>query len=300
MTDIKTAKDNTIIVPMDFSDSSINAVYYAVEMANLFDSEILLLHILSNSRLSGLFSNESQIALLKDNVRKRLEEYKKDIQDKWPNVNVDTRVEEGRPYKIINAVAKDAKTDTIVMGFNGLNGVEQFTGSTTTRVLKSSNIPVVVVKDKRVNPKFDNIVLPIDLTKTSKQKIDWAVKLGKQYNSTIHIIMEVEKDEFIKNKAKANLKQAEGIFEEYGVKYVSKLLDDMEYPDHLGGDAVKYAEEINADLIMIMTKSETARLSDLFVGSFAEQVVKSSQKTPVMCINPKPTGSKATGGSGFY
>lgn len=300
MTDMKTAKDNTIIVPMDFSDSSINAVYYAVEMANLFDSEILLLHILSNSRLSGLFSNESQIALLKDNVRKRLEEYKKDIQDKWPNVNVDTRVEEGRPYKIINAVAKDAKTDTIVMGFNGLNGVEQFTGSTTTRVLKSSNIPVVVVKDKRVNPKFDNIVLPIDLTKTSKQKIDWAVKLGKQYNSTIHIIMEVEKDEFIKNKAKANLKQAEGIFEEYGVKYVSKLLDDMEYPDHLGGDAVKYAEEINADLIMIMTKSETARLSDLFVGSFAEQVVKSSQKTPVMCINPKPTGSKATGGSGFY
>jgi nucleotide-binding universal stress UspA family protein len=300
MTDIKTAKDNTIIVPMDFSDSSINAVYYAVEMANLFDSEILLLHILSNSRLSGLFSNESQIALLKDNVRKRLEEYKKDIQDKWPNVNVDTRVEEGRPYKIINAVTKDAKTDTIVMGFNGLNGVEQFTGSTTTRVLKSSNIPVVVVKDKRVNPKFDNIVLPIDLTKTSKQKIDWAVKLGKQYNSTIHIIMEVEKDEFIKNKAKANLKQAEGIFEEYGVKYVSKLLDDMEYPDHLGGDAVKYAEEINADLIMIMTKSETARLSDLFVGSFAEQVVKSSQKTPVMCINPKPTGSKATGGSGFY
>ena len=72
------------------------------------------------------------------------------------------------------------------------------------------------------------------------------------------------------------------------------------YPDHLGKDTIKYAEEINADLIMIMTKSETGKLADLFVGSYAEQIVNSSQKTPVMCINPKPTGAKTTGGSGFY
>lgn len=300
MTDIKTAKDRIILVPMDFSDSSVNAVYYAVEMANLFDSEIVLLHVLSNSRISTLFSNDSQIALLRDSVRTKLEEYKDKIITKWPNIKVSTKVEEGKPYKVINRVANEGHCDTIVIGFNGLNGVEQFTGSTTTRIIKSSPIPVVVVKEKRVAPKFDKIVLPIDLTKTSKQKIDWAVKLGKQYDSTVHVIMELEKDELIKKKAKANLLQAESIFKEHGVKFVSQLLDDMEYPDHLGMDAIKYAEEIDADLIMIMTKSETSRISDLFVGSFAEQVVKSSQKTPVMCINPKPTGSKATGGSGFY
>ena len=51
---------------------------------------------------------------------------------------------------------------------------------------------------------------------------------------------------------------------------------------------------------MIMTHAENAKIADLFVGSYAEQVVNSAQKTPVMCINPKPTGSLATGGSGFY
>ena len=56
----------------------------------------------------------------------------------------------------------------------------------------------------------------------------------------------------------------------------------------------------DADLIIIMTKSETGKLSELFVGSYAEQIVNSSQKTPVMCINPKSTGTRATGGSGFY
>ncbi|MDB9882747.1 universal stress protein [Bacteroidia bacterium] len=300
MTDIKTPKDNIILVPMDFSDSSMNAVYYGVEMANFFDSEITLLHVLSNSMLSNIFTNDSQIALLRDSVRAKLEEVKADILVKWPNVRVNTKVEEGKPFKVINKVAKDGKVDTIVMGTNGANGVEQFTGSTTTRVLKSSPIPVIVVKEKRTSPKFDKIVLPIDLTKTSKQKIDWAVKLGKKYDSTIHIIMELESDELIEKKVNANLNQAETIFTRHGMKFESHLLDDMQYPDHLGMDAIKYAEEIDADLIMIMTKSESSKLTDLFVGSFAEQVVNSSQKTPVMCINPKPTGALATGGSGFY
>jgi nucleotide-binding universal stress UspA family protein len=56
------------------------------------------------------------------------------------------------------------------------NVIEQFTGSTTSRVIKSSEIPVIAVKEKRTEPKFDKIVLPLDLTRTSKQKIDWAVK----------------------------------------------------------------------------------------------------------------------------
>ena len=112
--------------------------------------------------------------------------------------------------------------------------------------------------------------------------------------------MELDKDELIEKKIKANLHQAEVIFSKYDVKYESHLLDDREYPDNLGKDTIKYAEEIDADLIIIMTKSETGKLSDLFVGSYAEQVVNSSQKTPVMYINPKPTGSRSTGGSGFY
>jgi nucleotide-binding universal stress UspA family protein len=290
MTEIKTPQDHIILVPIDFSEASLNAVYYAVEMADLFDSEITLLYVLSNSTLKSLFTNDSEIALLRDKVRDKLEDTKSEILDKWPNMRVNTIVAEGKPFKVINRIAIENKTDTI----------EQFTGSTTTRVLKSSQIPVVVVKEKQTNPKFDKIVTPIDLTKTSRQKIDWAVKLGMKYGSTIHIIMELDNDEFALKKIKANLHQAEGIFTKHGVKFESHLLDDRKYPDNLGQDTIQYAEEIDADLIMIMTKSESAKLSDLFVGSYAEQVVNSSSKTPVMCINPKPTGSVSTGGSGFY
>jgi nucleotide-binding universal stress UspA family protein len=237
---------------------------------------------------------------LRDKIKHKLEDIKVELLEKWPNARVNTRVEEGKPYKVINRVAEESNCDSIVMGTNGANGIEQFTGSTTSRVIRISTRPVIAVKEKRTDPKFDNIVLPIDLTKTSRQKIDWAVKLGQKYNSTIHVIMEMGNDEFIERKIRANLIQAEGIFNQHGVKFVTKLLDDREYPDHLGKDTIKYADEINADLIMIMTHAENAKIADLFVGSYAEQVVNSAQKTPVMCINPKPTGSLATGGSGFY
>jgi nucleotide-binding universal stress UspA family protein len=300
MTDIKTPQDHIILVPIDFSEASLNAVYYAVEMADLFDSEITLLHVLSNSTLKSLFTNDSEIAILRDKVRDKLNDTRSEILIKWPNMRVNTILAEGKPYKVINRIAIENKTDTIVMGTNGANGIEQFTGSTTTRVLKSSQIPVVVVKEKQTNPKFDKIVIPIDLTKTSRQKIDWAVKLGIKYGSTIHIIMELDNDELALKKIKANLHQAEGIFTKHAVKFESHLLDDRKYPDNLGKDTIQYAEEVDADLIMIMTKSESAKLSDLFVGSYAEQVVNSSSKIPVMCINPKPTGSVSTGGSGFY
>ena len=72
MIDIKTPQDHIILVPMDFSDSSINAVYYAVEMANFFDSEVTLLHVISKSMLSNLLVGKSEIALLRNNVRKKV------------------------------------------------------------------------------------------------------------------------------------------------------------------------------------------------------------------------------------
>ena len=72
-----------ILVPIDFSDSSLNAVYYAVEMANLFDSEITLLHVLSTGAMKSLFTNDSEIALLRDKVRNKLEETKSEILEKY-------------------------------------------------------------------------------------------------------------------------------------------------------------------------------------------------------------------------
>ncbi len=287
MTDIKTPKHHIILVPVDFSKSSENAIDYAVEMAKLFDNEITLLNVIS-SGMKSLFMNDDQKSLLKDGISTRLNKYKDQIISIWPEAVVNLLIEEGKPYKTINKVARSTDCDQIVMGTNGANGMEQFVGSTTTRVISSSSVPVIAVKDHRPNHTFDNIVLPIDLTKSSKQKLVWAIKFAKKFGSTIRVIMEVESDKFFKNKVEANKAYVERVFRDNGVNFDVKLLDDRKYPDHLGKDTVQFADEHDADLIMIMTQEE-AKFTDFFVGTYAQQIVSNAQNTPVMCINPKKT-----------
>lgn len=299
MNDLTTPKDHFIVVPVDFSPSSNNAMEYAIEMAKLFDNKIVLIYALNESKFASFFTGSDNKILLQEGIDNKLNQYKEHLLELWPSARVETKVEEGKPYQVIEAITEDPKCDLVVMGTNGSSGMERFMGSTTRRVMASSNAPVVAVKEKHENPSFDNIVMPIDLTKTSKQKVDWAIKLGKKFNSTIHVIMEVEKDEFLKNKVLANLNQIENVLAKNGIKYVAKLLDDRKYPEHIGKDTVQYAEEVKADLILIMTQQEMSSVSEIFIGNYAEQVVNSSQRTPVMSINPKKT-TKFEGSVGFY
>ena len=95
MTDITTPKDHIILVPLDFSDTSLNAVYYAVKMANLFDDEITLLHVISKSKLQALFMNDSEVALLRDKIK---DEYCEKNGIKLIRIPYTMKKEEIEPY----------------------------------------------------------------------------------------------------------------------------------------------------------------------------------------------------------
>ena len=118
-----------------------------------------------------------------DAITSKLNEKAELVKKNNPKLTINTLVREGKVYRQIIDVSKTFACDSIVMGFSGVNGMERFMGSTTTRVLKSSEVPVVIVKDVKSSLKYEKIVLPIDLTRESRQKVDWAIHLAKQYNS---------------------------------------------------------------------------------------------------------------------
>jgi nucleotide-binding universal stress UspA family protein len=274
-------------VPTDFSTASDFALEHSVGIADLFDNQITLLYVVEESFFKSIFGGSMEKAMMMDTINNKLKEKAEEIKSRFPGMVVNTLVREGKVYKQIIEVSKTLACDSIVMGFNGVNGVEKFMGSTTTRVLKSSDVPVVIVKDIQSSVKYKKIVLPIDLTKESRQKVDMAVQLAGKYGSEIHVISEVESDEFFMNKVNASLHQVENILAKNGVNYVTKLLDDQEYPDNFGKDIIKYSEEIDADLILIMTQKESGVTDYLRIGSFARHIIHESRKTPVMAISPK-------------
>lgn len=289
MNSIKTPKDNIILVPTDLSTASNYALDHAVGIAQLFDNEITLLYVLEDNFFKSIFSSAIDKDVMVDTITKKLMEKADAIKAKHPSLTVNTLVREGKVYKQIIDVSQSFSCDSIVMGFGGASGMERFMGSTTTRVLKSSEVPVVIVKDVRSKIKYEKIILPLDLTRESRQKVDWAVLLAKQYDSEIHVIMEIEQDEFLAKKVKGSLNQVEKILKKNGVKFTSKILDDIQYPEHFGKDVIQYADEISADLIMIMTQKETGVQDYLRIGSFARHIIHESRNIPVMAIKPKQT-----------
>jgi len=288
---------NVILVPTDFSDVANNAVDHAVAIAKIYGNEILLVHIVEASFLSSIIGGKNNIkgGIVGQMLQDKLNEQCNAITEKH-GVKAKGLIKEGRIYKTILEIAEEEELDSIVMGTNGAEGLEQIMGSNSSRVIAQSPVPVVVVKEKQVGAGYKDIVFPIDLTVQSKQKTWWAINLAQKFDSTIHIIAEQEDDDFLRNKVISNLRSIEDVFAKNKVKYTTKVLDDDNYPEHFYKDTLQYADEINADLIMVMTQQEKG-FSEFLVGSYAQQIVNHHSSVPVMCIVPRNTGLKPVGWS---
>jgi len=286
----KVNNNNNILVPYDFSEIAENALGHAVKIAETYNNEITLLHIVEDGFMEGLLSNNSlKEMLIKEALENKINKIIAEIQSKH-KVTINTKIEQGRIYKTIVKVANEGNFDSIIMGSNGAAGVEQIIGSNASRVIRHSEQPVVVVKEKSIGTNgYEKIVLPIDISYESRQKVSWAIHLAKKFNSTIHVIFETEDDEFTRNKIFAAVNSTQDMLGRNGIDYVVRGLDEEKYPDNFAKDTLQYAEEIDADLILIMTQQEIG-FSEFIIGSYAQQIVNQSRRIPVMCINPKEGG----------
>jgi len=293
--------NRAIIVPVDFSTTSQNALMHAADHAQAFDNDIMMVHILEESYLMGLFGggNNTKNELLNIGIEQKMNELKSLVLEKYPSQTIDFLIYEGKVYKAIVELSEKMTCDCIIMGTKGAEGIEQIIGSTASRVMSYANVPVIIVNDFPKKGRYEKIVLPIDLSLESKQKVTWAIHIAKKYHSEVHIIAEVEEDEFLHNKIMASIYQVKNILVQNGVKAVIFELDEERFPGRLGIDTLKYADEIQADLILIMTHQEKG-FSEYIFGTEAQQIVNRVSKVPVMCIHPIETLFKYEGTDGFY
>jgi len=286
-------KRNTLLVPTDFSPVAENALQHAVHVAKEFGNELCIMHIFEDSFIGNIWGqkNSYKDGLVGQMLQEKMDKIVENIQQNR-GIKARSVIKTGRIYSAITDFVEDEANDidAIVMGTQGASGIEKLVGSNASRVISVSAVPVVVVKEKQYGNGYKNIVMPIDLTMESKQKVWWAIHLAKKYQSTIHIMAIEVSDEFLLNRVKANLHQVEEVLSKNGVSYTTKMLDDEKYPSsNPADDTLQYAEEINADLIMIMTQQEKG-FNEFLLGSYAQQIVNHSSKVPVMCINSSDTG----------
>jgi nucleotide-binding universal stress UspA family protein len=282
--------NNTTLVPIDFSENSIIALEHAGVIAKFIEDEnleITLVYVIEDMDLEAVDADTKiekydKTGLIIEGARSLL---KKIIDEHEPKIgtHINYIILGGKPYKKIAETAKKINADSIVMGTRGASGWDRIMGSNASRVVQMSPCPVIVINDRHFGEGYKNIVLPLDLTKETKQKVNWATKVGKYFDATIHIVSAAEDDEFLQSSIKANMKQVEKHLSKHNVKHTSEILTEV--PGNFAKATLKHAENMGADLIIIMTQQERS-FSEVMIGSYAQQIVNRS-KVPVMCINPR-------------
>jgi len=143
-------KIKSILLPTDFSDGSLYALSYAVDMAKANDSKLYLLHVLYDiASASGLYIPHTSVDVMyremEESAKKELERF--GWQQREGLKNVEYSVIRGLPYEEILKFAKEKNIDLIVIGTHGKTGIDRVIfGSTAQRVVRHSTCPVLTVK----------------------------------------------------------------------------------------------------------------------------------------------------------
>ncbi len=272
--------NNRILVPIDFSEQSIIALEQSFNLARLTKADITLINVIDESFHLPFFSKKEEKGLEKK-INKELEKLAADTM-KQSSVHVEFIVVRGKVYEEIQKTAKKIKASFIVMGTNGSIGIKKFIGSNALRVIREAPCPVITIKGKKHRFGCKNIVLPLDLTKETREKISKSIDIGRLFGSTIHLVTVLTTDdEFIVNKLKRQMNQVYDFLHENEIPCTSEFIQS----DDVTKAVIDYSKKIKADLMMIMTQEEM--WTDLmFISSAAQKIINSSD-IPVLSIRPK-------------
>ncbi len=278
---------NKILVPVGFSEQSLAALKQACLIAKIKKSEVIILSVIEEqSKISGLLI-DNPFEEIRNKVKDKLDEISEMHSSKF-SVKVDSMVASGKIYEQIVEVSTIINANLIVMGTNGSpkGVIKKFIGSNAERVVRLSNIPVITIKENTSTENFDNIILPLDLGKETKEKVTFAIEYARYWNSTIRIVSVFLKDNTNeKNILIKNLNQVSNFISNAGIKCTSELIEG-EKKQSLGDFVINYEKKFDSDLIIIMTKKEELALSNNL--SVTARYIIHNSKIPVMSIKPKP------------
>jgi nucleotide-binding universal stress UspA family protein len=283
---MKSTNVHRILIPVDFSPAGECALDHGAYLANAFRADLILLHIYEGTHTypAGWFNDQNlhpDKALIQAKVTEKLGELSEDITKKY-GVYVKNIITTGKPAAKIMETVKEHNIDLIVMGNHGASGFEElFMGSTAAKVVNLSPCPVITIPEGFMLSGIKSIVLPIDETMHSRQKVRTILPLAAKCKSVIHILGLIQSDDKT-DVAKFNIKidSVEEAVKGAGLLSVRKVVKG----GNIAMQAMKYADEVSAGLLAIMTDHES-EMTGMFMGAFARQIVNHS-KVPVLSIKP--------------
>ncbi|REG87289.1 universal stress protein [Winogradskyella sediminis] len=270
-----------IIVPVDFSEHSEFALEAAAGLAHKFGSELIVLHMLE---LSNAIISSASEALNQETIYylKLAEQKFETFLDKpyLEGIKVSPVVKHFKVWSEVNEVSIEHKANLIVMGSQGASGIKEvLIGSNTQKVVRYSDIPVLVIKHNPILMDFENAVFACDFSEDAIPPYLQAKDTFKALGITMHLVYVNSPDGNFRSSTEIDkrvsnfLKEAEGDL--VNLEAVNVVSD---YSIEKG--ILNFANVIGADLIAVATHGRKG-LSHFFEGSVSEDITNHST-LPVM------------------
>ena len=267
-----------ILVPIDYSDTSMFALEHALQLASRGGAELVVMHVMEevmctdggSENTSHATANNLRLQTLVSSLQQRTE------------AHVSGLLLSGTPARKILETALEACADLILIGAQGFEAKgEERLGSTAAYVARRSECPVLTVHrgfGQQAFSGYRQILLPIDNTPSTRLKVPYAAYLARLCGAQLHVLgLCDQEDPIAQESMKALVRSVERFLKPYEISYKSSMRSGTEKVQQL----LAYAAEQKADLIALMLEED--KPAEGHAISHAELVMHQS-KVPVFSI----------------
>jgi len=276
-----------IIVPVDYSETSRNALALALEMSRRHEASLHLLYVVEPYQCISISENGLIIDFSKESIKaaelKRLQKLANEVTDNQVVCVVECRVSNDVSTAIVEA-ALEHESDLIVMGTQVTSGiVSHFVGSVAYDVVKTAPCPVLTVPNYHARTGFKKILFPVRPVATALEKYDFAKEMIVHNNAELTVLGLYNDDAPQLSDALTEMLSSLEVQLKYDrIRAGIELADTEE-----GAELVLFkSRQLEVDLIII-TADESETSGSFFESPYTEQIINQS-KVPVLSIRPAP------------
>ncbi|MEM6517325.1 MAG: universal stress protein [Bacteroidota bacterium] len=267
-----------LLVPTDFSEEAEDALKIAAQIAKRHGSDIYLLHLLE----MPLYETDAvtttpdvpEFMFFMKMARERFQDLVE--SDYLAGITVHEVVKADGTFNNMSEISQEHQADMIVMGSHGASGFqEMFIGSNAEKVVRTSDIPVLVIKSEDPNFEVKNMVFASDFKNDNKETYKQAAQIADKFGAQLHLLMVNTPSKFsTTSKAKERIAN---FTEDYTYHNQTITIYNDESVEK---GILNFSKEIDADLIGISTHGRQG-IAHFFNGSISEDLVNHA-KRPVM------------------
>lgn len=270
----------TILAPIDFSPTSLNAALYALHYTRQVGGKLVLIHAYQDPLLFPLYQGiELTPEGMREIKKKELELVANQLSELQPLIKVEHMMFDGDLVDVISSLTDAMQVAFIVMGITGAGKLkEKYIGSNTLAVAISCHVPVLIVPENAVFTRITDIGLTTDFRDVLKTIPDTIMNtLIKSTGARLHILNVDFKNRQWTNDTPFQSGLIESMFQQYHPQY--HFIDNQDMVEGLNEYAGKYSIEL---LVVIPQKHNI--VERIFSGSHTKDLAFHSD-VPVMVMH---------------